>query len=362
MTMKLIGIKDTVLKRKIADSKTLTSDEKYNFTAGQELILTNWEPPVSSHLKINLDEPIDGKYEWFAFIEHVKIEVDDRIISFDTGKVGSLKLKNYTSCSTAGLKGLDRQLIAEINELSPNALVDFRDLNVNCGSGVWSFLQLPAKKALAKAIAARGKKIAINSAYRTIAQQQVLFNHYKAGKCGIQIAAQPPKSNHQSGLAIDIEDYSGWKPFLEQYGWKWLGESDRVHFDFVGGGTKDIRNLAVKAFQHVWNANNASDKIAVDGLFGNETEKRLNNSYVEGFGISFQEVRVLRLTEDLMQGDDVRQVQQKLIALGYSLGDEVSNGIYGVNTQNAIADFQEKDGNLVFDGIVGDLTRQKLGL
>lgn len=362
MLIKLVIIKDTVIKRKIADSTTLPSDEKHSLDTGKELVLTNWEHPSSSHIKINLDEPIDGKYEWFAFIEHVKLEVDDRIISFDAGKTGSIKLKNYTPCGTAGLKGLDLQLIAEINELSPSVLVDFSDLNVECGPAVWPLLQLPAKKALAKAIAARGRKMFINSAYRTIAQQQVLFNHFKNGKCGISLAAKPPKSNHQSGLALDIEDQSGWKPFLEDQGWQHLGPSDPPHFDFEGGGTKDIRNLAVKAFQRVWNANNASDKIAVTGIFDSETEKHLNNSYVEGFGISFQQVRVLRLTEDLMRGDDVRQVQQKLIALGYSLDDEESKGIYGLSTKNAVEDFQRKDGSLVIDGIVGAITRQKLGL
>lgn len=100
-----------------------------------------------------------------------------------------------------------------MKEIDPNSLVNFEDLNVDCGPAVWPYLQLPAKKALAKAIAERGTLMVVNSAYRTIAQQQVLFNHFKGRKCGIPDAAIPPTSNHQSGLAIDIQDPFGWKPF-----------------------------------------------------------------------------------------------------------------------------------------------------
>ncbi|OKH35597.1 hypothetical protein NIES2119_20130 [[Phormidium ambiguum] IAM M-71] len=249
-----------------------------------------------------------------------------------------------------------------MNEIEPNCLVLFDDLNVNLGAAVWPLLQLPAKKALAKAIVDRGRPMFINSAYRTIAQQLVLFNHFKVGRCGIPIAAPPPRSNHQSGLAIDVEDPLGWKPFLERYGWKHLGPSDPPHFDFKGGGTRDIRGLAVLAFQRVWNEHNIGDRIAEDGDFGPATMKRLNHSFVEGFGVSSPEgFRVLRLTQPFMQGEDVRKVQQALIKLGYLIGVLEPDAIYSIATENAVRKFQQ-DRDLVVDGIAGPATREKLGL
>jgi hypothetical protein len=361
MATKLSIIANTILKQKPIDSRELPPEEKHGIEAGKELELESWTTVKNSHIKVVLANPINDKDTWFAFSDHVKIRENETVLPIEESRTTSVMLKNYTSCSTAGLKGLDRQIIAEMNEIDPNCLVSFEDLNVDCGPAVWPYLQLPAKKALAKAIKERGRSMFVNSAYRTIAQQQVLFNHYQAGQCGISIAAIPPMSNHQSGLAIDIEDPFGWKPFLEKHGWKHLAPSDPPHFDFQGSGTRDIRNLAVLAFQRVWNEHSLNDRIEDDGDFGPETQKRLNNSFVEGFGISIAGFRVLRLTQPLMQGEDVRQVQQALLSQGYSLGELGADEIYGLTTENAIKKFQQDKG-LVVDGIVGSTTREKLGL
>jgi N-acetylmuramoyl-L-alanine amidase len=361
MVTKLSIIANTILKQEPIDSSKLAPEKKYGIQSGKQLELQSWTTTQNSHIKVVLASPINGKDTWFAFSNHVKIIKDGTILRLDISRTTSVMVKNYPPCSTAGLKGLDRQIIAEMKEIDPNSLVNFEDLNVECGAAVWAYLQLPAKKALAKAIAERGRSMVVNSAYRTIAQQQVLYNHYKAGKCGIAIAAIPPTSNHQSGLAIDIDEPYAWKPFLEKHGWKHLGPSDPPHFDFKGSGTRDIRRLAVLAFQRVWNEHNLNDRIADDGDFGVETQKRLNNSFVEGFGISIASFRVLRLTQPFMQGEDVRQVQQALLSQGYLLGELGADEIYGLTTENALKKFQQDKG-LVVDGIVGPTTREKLGL
>ena len=361
MVTKLSVIANTILKQEPIDSSHLDPEKKHGIQAGKQLELQSWTTTQNSHLKVVLANPINDKDTWFAFSTHVKIIKDGNVLRFDTSRTTSVMIKNYTPCGTEGLKGLDRQIIAEMKEIDSNSLVNFEDLNVECGPAVWPYLQLSAKKALAKAIAERGRPMVVNSAYRTIAQQQVLFNHSKARKCSIAIAAIPPTSNHQSGLAIDIDDPFGWKPFLERHGWRHLGPSDPPHFDFKGSGTRDIRNLAVLAFQRVWNEHNLNDRIADDGDFGIETQKRLNNSFVEGFGISIAGFRVLRLTQPLMQGEDVRKVQQALLSQGYSLGELGADEIYGMTTENALKKFQQDKG-LVVDGIVGPTTREKLGL
>jgi GH24 family phage-related lysozyme (muramidase) len=190
-------------------------------------------------------------------------------------------VKDITGCETSPVRGLDQQLIDEVNVIIPNALVSIEDLDVELtGSSVWSLLQPAAKEALGQAIAERGATLQVNSGYRTIAAQLVLFQN--ANECGFEVAPVGG-SNHQSGLALDIEDNAGWRPFLERHGWQWLGDNDPVHFDFTGGGTQDIRSTAILAFQRLWNRSNPNDRIAEDGQYGEQTNIRLGNSPAEGF-------------------------------------------------------------------------------
>ncbi len=49
-----------------------------------------------------------------------------------------------------------------------------------------------------------GVTIAINSGFRTFAAQKHLFDNFKAGVPGFNLAAKPGSSNHQNGTALDI--------------------------------------------------------------------------------------------------------------------------------------------------------------
>lgn len=59
------------------------------------------------------------------------------------------------------------------------------------------------------------------------------------------------------------------------------------------------------------------------------------------------------------QGEEVRQIQQKLKNLGY-FNDKI-DGIYGKQTKEAVIKFQ-KDNNLTADGIAGTKTLEKLNI
>lgn len=59
------------------------------------------------------------------------------------------------------------------------------------------------------------------------------------------------------------------------------------------------------------------------------------------------------------KGDQVRQVQQKLIEYGYMTGS--ADGIFGKKTYDAVVWFQRKNG-LTVDGVVGKKTAAALGL
>jgi hypothetical protein len=167
--------------------------------------------------------------------------------------------------------------------LSPNTLTSIANIQgVSLGSAVFPFLQTPAANALSKAVAARGATMTMSSALRTLPQQYLLYEWYLQGRCGIGLAASPGNSNHESGLAVDIDDNTGWNSSMSAHGWKWYGSADPVHFDYVAGGV-DLRGPSVLAFQKLWNENNPNDKIAEDSAYGPDTEKRLTQSPVGGF-------------------------------------------------------------------------------
>jgi hypothetical protein len=189
------------------------------------------------------------------------------------------------SCSTTSVKGLSLQIIAEARCLNPNAYVEVPALsNVSFGSATFRFLEKPARDKLVAALKAKpGTTMTINSMLRTVAQQYLLYRWYQTGRCSISLAAKPGSSNHETGLALDVSQYSTWKTTLQNNGFHWLGSSDAVHFDYAGSGAVSHKGLDVKAFQRLWNRNHPGDTIATDGVWGPQTEARMKKSPSDGF-------------------------------------------------------------------------------
>lgn len=99
-----------------------------------------------------------------------------------------IKGLNLSTCpSTSILKGLNDQLLQEFNAIpgASGKLVSIEDLGVThgvtFGSAAIPFVGGPTAKArLIKAIASRpGVKLHINHAYRTVAQQFLLFREFQ---------------------------------------------------------------------------------------------------------------------------------------------------------------------------------------
>lgn len=194
-------------------------------------------------------------------------------------------------CSTAPLRALDEQIATELACLAPDTMKRIDTIpGLSLGGGARTFLQADTADALRK-VAGRVGHISINSGWRSVAQQHVLKSW--EGSCGIGVAASPGQSNHQSGIALDIDnwDSAAMRSALRAEGFSWYcdyrnggrasGCNDAVHFDFFSGD--DLRPLAVLAFQKLWNRNNPSDRIGEDGSWGPQTAARVSRSPLAGF-------------------------------------------------------------------------------
>ena len=69
-------------------------------------------------------------------------------------------------------------------------------------------------------------------------------------------------------------------------------------------------------------------------------------------------MRLIKLRNPLVRGDDVKELQELLTALGYAPGE--IDGYYGVKTAAAVKEFQRATGGLEVDGDYGPLTHAAL--
>ena len=190
------------------------------------------------------------------------------------------------SCTTASVDGLSRQIIAQARCIKPNAFVPLPSRpNLVIASQVFPYLELEARDQLLKALDAKPKiKMTVNSALRTVAQQYLVWRWSATKRCGVPLATPPGESNHEVGTALDIAEAGTWRPALEAQQFKWLGKSDRVHFDYNGGSSASPGSATdVLAFQKLWNRNHPNDKINEDGRYSPAVEQRLRQAPPDGF-------------------------------------------------------------------------------
>ena len=166
-----------------------------------------------------------------------------------------------STCSTAVVLELSRQIAGEVDCLAPGQLVPFAEGGgvVFAGGAVLPYVSAAARADLLAAVQSTGgATLQINSAYRTVAQQYLLHRWYQLGRCGITAAATPGASNHESGRAIDVGNYAAWTGVLPQFGWTQTVPGDDVHFDhlaspdlrdwgYAGGGALTLRLALFRA-------------------------------------------------------------------------------------------------------------------
>jgi hypothetical protein len=191
------------------------------------------------------------------------------------------------SCSTSIVEGLSRQIVAEARCLAPEAFVRVpARKNLKVSANVFLYLEAPARDHLLAALDAHpGKVMTVNSALRTLPQQVLLAKWGETRRCGVRLAAVPGDSNHESGLALDVQEAAAWRTTLEQGGFRWMGKEDPVHFDYAGPRAADHRGLDVRAFQRLWSRNHPDDALPENGQFDSATSARVAKSPAAGFAL-----------------------------------------------------------------------------
>ena len=214
-------------------------------------------------------------------------EIDDPELLGEARSAITVEQAINAGCSTSPVKGLSQQIVDQAECFAPGSYalmpnkpgLTFNDVE-------FRYLQLAARDALVASIDSNpGTALTINSMLRTVPEQYVLYNWYLNGQCGISLAAKPGASNHETGLAIDINQYSTWKPTLLAHGFTWQGSADPVHFDYTGAGAVTYKGNDIRAFQQLWNKNNPGDLLTEDGIYGPQTGARLAKSPADGFPI-----------------------------------------------------------------------------
>lgn len=253
------------------------------------------------------------------------------------------------ACDTGLIQGLSLQVLERLRQLQPDALAPIAHPLIRvAGRHNNPFLQPRALAALVRAVEERGQPLLINSALRTPMQQYLLHQQYLRHLCGVMAAAPPPHSNHNSGLAIDIDDATSWRPALERHGWRWIGAFDPMHFDYTGAGV-DLGALQVQAFQELWNRHHPDTPLTVDGLWGPATAAAVDRSPAAGFGSG-------PLLQRGMMGVEVGQLQTLLRqALQLTPQELPADGQFGPRTEAAVMAFQTAH-DLAVDGIAGPAT------
>ncbi len=255
---------------------------------------------------------------------------------------GSVADAASNSCTTSSVKALSKQIIEEARCMNADAYAKVTSPgNLSLGSGVFSYLEKPARDHLISSLKAKsGTTMTVNSMLRTVAQQYLLYRWYQQGRCGIGLAAKPGNSNHETGLALDVSQYSTWKGTLQAHGFHWLGSSDPVHFDYAGAGAASYKGVDVKAFQRLWNRNHPTDKIDTDGVWGPQTEARMKKAPAAGFAKgatcsapqSFEGETELEMADDSLLDADLAQTIAEGIADGADASDADDGDAHHLDT------------------------------
>ena len=137
---------------------------------------------------------------------------------------------------------------------------------------------------------------------------------------------------------------------------------DIIFYDWEDSGSGD--NKGVSDHVGIVEKNNGKTLTIIEGNINNAVGRRyiaVNGRFIRGYGVpkyeeERQEEGIVTITLKQLykgcEGEQVKSMQQLLIAKGYSCGSYGADGDFGSGTHAAVVKFQKARG-LVMDGICG---------
>jgi LAS superfamily LD-carboxypeptidase LdcB len=257
-------------------------------------------------------------------------------------------------------------------------------------------------RAMAADLKAKGVNVMVTSGYRTFKEQTALYAQGRQSLSAVNalrkdagmspISATANKdivtkvkaggSFHNYGLAVDVvplkangqPDWkapsSTWKAIGAagkkqglEWGGDWAKFKDQPHFQLTGGKTsassyKDLYNQS--GLNGVWNEVNKHHPNVAGGT-SPANPVTPTNPTVPTVPTTPTGAALKTHLEKGYRGQDVKELQSKLVSLGYMSQADMNTGpgVFGPRTQKAVEQFQAANG-LKDDGVVGPGTRSAL--
>jgi hypothetical protein len=124
--------------------------------------------------------------------------------------------------------------------------------------------------------------IVINSAGRSVADQQAEIDAYDAGDPNVYIPMRPPEaSTHVQGIGLDVYNYTDDRAKLNEFGFEWFGPRDIVHYTYTSSAPSDAPTGDYNPFGILYSA--GLQKIANLYGAGTDIDQKFGPKSMSGF-------------------------------------------------------------------------------
>lgn len=222
-----------------------------------------------------------------------------------------------------------------------------------------------------------GGDVRVVQGLRTYAEQDALYARGRTKSGHVVTNAKGGQSNHNFGLAVDLCPFTDGKPDWDnnaefnrigvnarsvglEWGGDWHHIIDKPHVQLKGLTVRECRDLYERGgLPTVWEKASARNSATVPA----RVESDANGQQVSPANSPNPQTPAnagLSLMKLGMKGDNVRALQNALIARGYLPAREL-DGDFGEHTETAVKHFQ-RDQQLTSDGVAGVRTLAALGI